>query len=115
MQSSANLLRIRKKTEFVCRPQNGLLLILFKPSKQTAELLFKMDLQCYLRNPSHFKLHNRPNMHHRTPYVSGRLEQHLLPYKATFFFLLQCTAVIKWFALNADPRDLGLIYHQLNN
>jgi len=103
-------------TEFVCRPQNSLPLILLKPSKQTAEQLFKMDLQRYLRNPSHFKLHNRPNIHHCTPYLSVRYEQHLLPYKAVIFLLLlQCTAVIKWFALNADPRDLGLIYHQLNN
>jgi hypothetical protein len=29
--------------------------------------------------------------------------------------LMQCAAFIKWFALNATPRDLGVIYHQLNN
>jgi len=82
VESSANLLRIQKTTAFVCRPQNGLLLILFKPSKQTAKQLFKKDLQRYLQNPSHFKLHNRPNMHHCKPYVSGRLQQHFLPYEA---------------------------------
>jgi hypothetical protein len=82
VESSANMLRI-KTAEFDCRPQNGLRLILLKPSEQTAEKWFKMDLQRYLRNPSHFKLHNRPNTHHCTPYVNGRFEQHLLPHKET--------------------------------
>ena len=66
-ESSANLLRIPKTLEFDSRPENGLLLILFKPSKQTAEHFFKMDLKRYLRNPSYFILNNHPYILLHTP------------------------------------------------
>ena len=78
VESSANQLRIRKTTESDCRLQNGLLLILFKPLKQTAEQFFIMDLKRYLRNPCHFKLHSLPNKHHYTSYASGRIQQHFI-------------------------------------